>query len=96
MNDITTAEFRQLLEAHGVVMSKQRFHQGPLKAMIESGVARQSGRTWLISGDAVDTWLNHVVKFVGQYEGLPVGGAGKKRDLLEFVTKSSEIPHKND
>jgi hypothetical protein len=96
MNDITTAEFRQLLEAHGVVMSKQRFHQGPLKAMIESGVARQSGRTWLIDGSSVDEWVKYIVEFAKQYEGLPVGGAGKKRDLLEFVTKFNERTHRTD
>lgn len=90
MNDITTIEFRQLLESRGITMSKQRFHQGPLKAMIESGVARQSGRTWLISGEAVETWISHIVGFVRQYEGLPVGGAGKKRDLLEFVTNRKD------
>lgn len=87
MNDITTAEFRALLKKRGVDMSKQRFHAGPLQAMKEFGLLRKSGNTWLINGDAVDAWLGYIVEFVKQYEGLPVGGAGHRRDFLEFVTK---------
>jgi len=88
MSDITTDEFMALLSDRGVSMKKQRFHQGPLKAMKLDGAARQAGRIWLIRGDAIDKWLDYIVWFNQQHEaGLKPRGRGYKYDISEFVTK---------